>query len=108
MKIAFLGAGTMGRPMLANLVKKGHTVRRLRSCPRPRWTAPSGPGSTRRLGGGRRPHGEIVITMLPSSSHVVSAFLGDGGVLDGVARGQLCIDMSTIDPSISRRVAEAR
>jgi 3-hydroxyisobutyrate dehydrogenase len=26
MKIAFLGVGTMGRPMLANLVKKGHSV----------------------------------------------------------------------------------
>ena len=47
MKIAFLGVGTMGRPMLANLVKKGHTSspttsRQTRSA-RPRRWAPARP-----------------------------------------------------------------
>jgi len=48
-----------------------------------------------------------VVTMLPSSSHVESAYLGTDGVLAGVASGKLCADMSTIDPAVSRRVAEA-
>src|SRR5438132_419054 len=50
---------------------------------------------------------DLVITVLPSSSHVESAYLGAGGVLEGIGAGRLCIDMSTIDPSVSRRVAEA-
>jgi len=45
--------------------------------------------------------------MLPSSAHVEAAYLGAGGVLEGVAAGRLCVDMSTIDPSASRRVAAA-
>src|SRR5207245_7535503 len=55
-------------------------------------------------GGGERPG--LVGTMLPSSSHVEQAFLGPAGVLEGVMRGRLCIDMSTIEPAVSRRVAE--
>jgi 3-hydroxyisobutyrate dehydrogenase len=43
--------------------------------------------------------------MLPSSPHVEAAYLGPAGVLEGVARGRLCVDMSTIDPAVSRRVA---
>jgi 3-hydroxyisobutyrate dehydrogenase len=50
---------------------------------------------------------ELVVTMLPSSSHVESVYLGPGGVLEGVASGRLCVDMSTIDPAVSRRVASA-
>jgi 3-hydroxyisobutyrate dehydrogenase len=48
---------------------------------------------------------EIVITMLPSTTHVESAYLGVRGVLEGISRGRLCVDMSTVDPGTSRRVA---
>jgi 3-hydroxyisobutyrate dehydrogenase len=50
---------------------------------------------------------ELVITMLPSSSHVDAAYSGDGGVLAAAGKGTLCVDMSTIDPAVSRRVAAA-
>lgn len=43
--------------------------------------------------------------MLPSSSHVEAAYLGPAGVLEGAPRGRLSVDMSTIDPGTSRRVA---
>ncbi len=49
---------------------------------------------------------DLVVTMLPSSSHVEAVYLGAGGVLEGVGKGRLCVDMSTIEPAISRRVAE--
>jgi 3-hydroxyisobutyrate dehydrogenase len=48
---------------------------------------------------------DLVVTMLPSSSHVESAYFGPGGVAEGIAPGRLCVDMSTIDPATSRRVA---
>jgi 3-hydroxyisobutyrate dehydrogenase len=49
----------------------------------------------------------MVVSMLPSSSHVESAYLGRGGVLEGAAAGRLCVDMSTIEPAVSQRVAAA-
>jgi hypothetical protein len=42
MKIGFIGTGAMGRPMLANLVKKGHAVSAF-DVAVPRWTGPSAP-----------------------------------------------------------------
>jgi 3-hydroxyisobutyrate dehydrogenase len=105
MKIAFVGTGTMGRPMLANLVKKGHKVVAYDVVPEALTAAvklgASGAGSAAEA----TAQADLVITMLPSSSHVVSAFGGDGGVLAGVRANVLCIDMSTIDPGTSRAVA---
>jgi 3-hydroxyisobutyrate dehydrogenase len=93
--------------MLANLVKKGHSVVAYD-------VAETALASAVRVGAARTGSAaaaardsELVITVLPSSSHVESAYLAAGGVLEGLAAGRLCIDMSTIDPSVSRRVAEA-
>src|SRR6476620_2238751 len=44
--------------------------------------------------------------LLPSSPHVEDAVLGSGGILDGMKPGSVLIDMSTIDPLVSKRVAE--
>ena len=48
---------------------------------------------------------DIVITMLPNSPHVVSVISGKDGVLEGLAAGKLIIDMSSISPVISRKMA---
>jgi 3-hydroxyisobutyrate dehydrogenase len=50
---------------------------------------------------------DVVVTMLPSSPHVEAVYTGDGGVLAAARRGILCVDMSTIDPAVSQRVARA-
>ena len=107
MRIGFVGTGTMGRPMAANLLRKGHAVVGYD-------VAPAALEAAARLGVERAGSAaeaaqgaDLVITMLPSSPHVEAAYLGARGVLDGVGRGRLCVDMSTIDPSMSRRVAEA-
>ena len=50
---------------------------------------------------------ELVITMLPSSPHVKSVYLGEDGVLVGVPSGVPLIDSSTIDPHTARDVAAA-
>jgi 3-hydroxyisobutyrate dehydrogenase len=107
MNIGFIGVGAMGQPMLANLAKKGH---RLVAYDR----AEAALAAAVTLGAARATSAaaaardaELVITVLPSSSHVEAAYLGAGGVLEGVGGGRLCVDMSTIDPSVSRRVAAA-
>jgi 3-hydroxyisobutyrate dehydrogenase len=105
MKIGFIGTGTMGQPMLANLVKKGFEVVAFD-------VVPAALDAAARLGAGRaRSAGEaaancdLVITMLPSSGNVEAAYLGEGGIIESASAGRLCVDMSTIDPGTSQRVA---
>ena len=43
--------------------------------------------------------------MLPSSANVEAVYLGAGGIIEGASAGRLCVDMSTIDPGTSQRVA---
>jgi 3-hydroxyisobutyrate dehydrogenase len=48
---------------------------------------------------------DVVITMLPSSTEVKEVYLGEDGVLKGLGRGSITIDMSTIEPKVSQEVA---
>src|SRR5262252_8773814 len=43
--------------------------------------------------------------MLPSSANVEAVYLGEGGILEATPAGRLCVDMSTVDPGTSQRVA---
>jgi 3-hydroxyisobutyrate dehydrogenase len=107
MNVGFIGTGTMGQPMLGNLIKKGFTVLAYDLVPTALAAAvklgATAAGSTAEVAR----HSDLVVTMLPSSSHVEAVYLGPGGVLESVASGRLCVDMSTIDPAVSRRVAAA-
>jgi 3-hydroxyisobutyrate dehydrogenase len=107
MKIGFIGTGAMGRPMLANLVKKGHAVSAYDVAEAALDGAVRAGAARAASAAAAARDAELVITILPSSSHAESVYLGAGGVLESVARGRLCVDMSTIDPSVSRRIAEA-
>lgn len=49
---------------------------------------------------------DIVITMLPNSPDVEFVALGQNGIKDAVKRGQLFIDMSTINPIVSQKIAQ--
>jgi len=107
MNIGFIGTGTMGRPMLANLVKKGFAVVAYDVVPDALAGAVAAGARAAASPAEVARQSELVVTMLPSSSHVEAVYLGPAGVKEGVAAGRLCIDMSTIDPSVSRRVAAA-
>jgi 3-hydroxyisobutyrate dehydrogenase-like beta-hydroxyacid dehydrogenase len=48
---------------------------------------------------------DVVITMVVDSPDVEQVLLGPAGVVEGAKPGLLCIDMSTIAPSASRRIA---
>jgi len=106
MKIAFIGTGTMGRPMAANLVKKGFEVVAYDVVPAALDAAAKAGAARAGSAAEAAKQADIVVTMLPSSSHVEQAYLAAGGVIEGVPRGRLCVDMSTIEPAVSRRVAE--
>ena len=107
MKIAFVGTGTMGGPMVANLVRKNFAVTAYDVGPAALDRAVKAGATAAGSAADAARGADLVVTMLPSSSHVERAYLGTGGVAEGVASGTLCADMSTIDPAMSRRVAEA-
>jgi 3-hydroxyisobutyrate dehydrogenase len=105
MRIGFIGIGAMGRPMAANLVRKGFAVVAFDLAPAALEAAVQAGAERAGSAAEAAKRADMVVTMLPSSSHVEQAYLGPGGVLEGAAAGRLCIDMSTIEPAVSRAVA---
>jgi hypothetical protein len=104
-RIGFIGVGTMGLPMAANLVKKGFAVTAY-DLNTEAVKAAVAAGMTAAASAAEAVAGaDIVVTMLPSSPHVESAYGGDGGIINAARKGTLCVDMSTVDPAASRRVA---
>lgn len=107
MKVGFVGTGTMGLPMLTNLIRAGHSVTAFDAAPAALEAAVARGAARATSAAQVAAQVEMLVTMLPSSSHVEAAYLGAGGVLEGAQSGLLCADMSTIDPGVSRRVAAA-
>jgi 3-hydroxyisobutyrate dehydrogenase len=105
-RVGFVGVGTMGKLMAINLLKRHYQVTAFDLNPAPVEELLEFGADRAASGAEAAAAGEVVITMLPSSPHVEEAVLGSGGVLDGMRPGTVLIDMSTIDPLVSRRVAE--
>ena len=106
MKIGFIGLGVMGSPMAANIVKAGHELTVYdRSAEAVEVLVRLGANSAscgREVGQAS----EIVVTMLPEPQHVEQVVLGPDGVAEGLQKGGIVIEMSTIDPGTSRRVGD--
>jgi 2-hydroxy-3-oxopropionate reductase len=49
---------------------------------------------------------DLVITMLPDDRIVQEAVLGANGAMEGMSRGTILVDMSTVSPSTSKKIAE--
>src|SRR5712692_7465673 len=106
-RIGFIGVGTMGLPMAKNLVKKGFAVTAYDVNPDAVKGAAASGMTAAASAAEAVATADIVITMLPSSPQADAVFTGDGGVLAAARKGTLCVDMSTIDPGVSRRIAAA-
>ncbi|RKE22512.1 2-hydroxy-3-oxopropionate reductase [Streptomyces sp. TLI_171] len=106
-KIAFIGLGIMGKPMAVNLVKAGHHVTGYNLTQEPIDALVAAGGHGAGSIAEAVADAEVVITMVPADPHVEQAILGEGGVLENVAAGALVIDMSSITPQTSIKVAAA-
>lgn len=105
--IGFIGLGIMGRPMLNNLLKAGHTVVAYGRTPA-RLDACVADGAARGLSNSdTAARAEVVITMLPDGPEVEDVVLGTDGVLAGAKPGTLIVDMSSINPLVSQKIAKA-
>ncbi|MFP5209243.1 MAG: 2-hydroxy-3-oxopropionate reductase [Acidobacteriota bacterium] len=105
--LGFVGLGIMGRPMLKNLLKAGHKVvaygrtpAKLDAC----VADGAGRAASNREVGERA---DMIFTMLPDGPEVEEVVLGPNGILEGCKAGDLIIDMSSINPLISQKIAAA-
>lgn len=104
--IGVIGLGNMGRPIAENLWKAGHPlvvhdVRRAAVAElkgRERVTVAPTPAA---VGAAAR----IALTVLPSADVVEAVVAGPAGLLKGMGRGGILLDMSTSEPEATRRLA---
>ena len=105
--IGFVGLGIMGRPMALNLLDADFVVT---VCSRSR--APVDELVARGASAADSPAAaaagaDAIVTMLPDGPDSELVILGDGGVLEGAAPGSVVVDMSSIAPSVSQKIADA-
>ena len=104
--IGFIGIGTMGKPMALNLIKAGYPLIAYDINPRPLQELKEKGAVIGQSSKEVASQSNVIITMLPKSEDVEKAILGENGVIEGVRSNSILIDMSTIDPSVSRRIAQ--
>src|ERR671937_1544623 len=103
--IGFIGLGVMGKPMAKNLIKAGHSLvvyNRSRAAiievAAAGAKAAASPADVAR-------QTTIVITMVPDTSDVELVLTGPDGVLSALQRGAIVVDMSSISPVATQRLA---
>ena len=103
--IGFIGLGIMGKPMVRNLMNAGNTVTVydiVGTSVEEMATEGAIPASSSAEVAEKNP---LIITMVPDSADSEAAILGANGVLEGAASGSVVIDMSSIAPASSQKIA---
>jgi 2-hydroxy-3-oxopropionate reductase len=102
--IGFIGLGIMGSPMAGHLIKGGHQVFL--------YSLPAVPPALIEAGGKACANStevaqkaDIIITMVPDTPHVEAALFGDNGVAQGLSKGKIVVDMSSISPLATKEFA---
>ena len=104
--IGFVGLGIMGSAMATNLVKAGHEV----IC----WNRTPGPldrlieAGASRAGAPSEVAGraEIVMICVSDTPDVEAVVFGAEGIAEGVSKGSLIVDHSTISPAATKEFAD--
>ncbi|MGI9952242.1 2-hydroxy-3-oxopropionate reductase [Moorellaceae bacterium AZ2] len=104
-KIGFIGLGIMGKPMSKNLIKAGYQLvvyNRSQAAVEELVAAGAEPASSPCEVAERS---DKFITMLPNSPEVKEVVLGPKGLIEGARPGSILIDMSSIEPQVTREIA---
>ena len=102
-KIGFIGLGIMGKAMAQHLLKAGYSLSVLEKNKASGELVSAGANvfSTNKA---LAENCNIIITMLPDSPDVEEVVLGKDGVMEGIKKGALFIDMSSISPATARKI----
>ena len=106
-KVGFIGLGVMGGHMVDRLLQHGHEVTGFnRTRLKAQWLIDKGmhwadsPAAVCAAA-------DFILSMVTNSAALEEIAGGAGGVLTGIGAGKVWIDMSTVSPAISRRLAGA-
>ncbi len=105
--VGFIGLGIMGLPMARNLVTAGFDVVGYNLSPAAVEALVESGGRGASDVAGAVADADVIITMVPDSPDVESVTGGADGVFANARKGALYIDMSSIRPDVSVRVAAA-
>ena len=106
--IGFIGLGIMGIPMARNLLKAGYPVVAYnRTASKTEGLAAEASDAMTVAASPREVAAAcpILITMVTDSPDVEDVVLGPAGVIEGIQRDVVLIDMSTISPAVTRDIA---
>ena len=107
MKVGWIGLGDMGQVIIPRLLGAGHHVTGWNRTP-----AKADQLLEQGMGWADTPRelaaaSDLVFSMVTDADAVTAVALGDDGVIAGLPEGAVYLDMSTIDPEVSRTVAAA-
>lgn len=105
MTVGFIGVGTIGAPMARNIQKAGFPL--IVCDTNSDATAAFARAGARVMAKASEvaSASDLVITMVPDSPDVEAVATGPDGIAAGIRPGRIYMDMSTIDPGTTRRVA---
>ncbi len=105
-RVGVIGLGKMGLPISRNLLKAGFPVtvhNRSRAAVETLVSEGATDGAS---AAGVASAAEVIITSLPDPPAVREVYLGEGGLVENAKSGQIYVDTSTVDPGLSRELAE--
>lgn len=104
MKIGFIGLGIMGESMSGNIVKKHDDIVYVFDFAKEKVELLASKGAVACSNSVELAKAsDVIISMVPKSEHSKAVYMG---ILDILDHTKTCIDMSTIDPSVSVEIAE--
>lgn len=105
MKVGFIGLGIMGAPMAEHLNKAGHQLFLNTIGDMPAWVG----GSSAKVCASAKEVtqlADIIITMVPDTPDVEAVLFSANGVAEGMAKGKIVVDMSSISPIATKGFAQ--
>ena len=103
--IGFIGLGIMGKPMARNLIKAGYSLTIYSKGPEALRELAQEDATVVASSKEVAQRSQVIITMLPDSPDSEEAILAPEGVLQGAEKGSVIIDMSSIAPLVTQRIA---
>ncbi|MDE3089160.1 MAG: NAD(P)-dependent oxidoreductase [Chloroflexota bacterium] len=103
--LGFVGLGVMGSRVVKRLLDAGHSVTGFnRTKAKAQWLLDAG------MKWGDSPRAvaqssDVVFSMVTNTAALHAVTQGDAGILAGLSRGGIYIDMSTVSPAASREIA---
>ena len=107
MKIGWIGLGKMGKPMSESLIKAGYSVNVYNRTKEKEGPLKKDGASTADSPKELMQKTDVVFLMISDDEAVKNVFEGENGILAADVKEKIVVNMSTVSPNISRKMAQA-